>query len=114
MPSREFEAPDAPKPRNAALRPAPPRRLSPRAHEIWRETIGLVPDWQPLFANPLARYCSERADLERLDADFARMDPKEARRCRKLYEKLRRTTLRAISDAATRLRLSPASRAELN
>jgi phage terminase small subunit len=95
--------------------PPPPKSrwpLSPRAREIWRETVGLVPGYIPLFEDVLALYCDERAALEKFDADLAseRLDPRLARQ----LQRHRRKMLRLVQSLAADLCLSPGSRTELN
>jgi hypothetical protein len=92
--------------------PAPIKGMSPREQEIWREAIPLVPDWSPLFSFPFERYCYYRADLERLDAEFASgsLSAESAR----ANQKLRRKRLGLIRDFEIKFRLRPASRNELN
>jgi hypothetical protein len=91
---------------------APPEGLSPREQEIWREAIPLVPEWSPLFRFPFERYCYYRADLERLDAEFASgsLSAESAQANRKL----RRERLSLIRDFEIKFCLRPAWQSELN
>jgi hypothetical protein len=106
------------KPKAKEKWPPPPKsrwpNVSPRARQIWRDTVSLVPGYKPLFESILVRYCDHCAFLEKLSTDFANMDPTEARRCRKPYRTMRRAELRAIARDAAQLLLTPASRSELN
>ncbi len=102
-------------PKAKETHPPPPKSrwpLSKRAREIWRETIGLVPDYIPLFENAVALYCSAREDLEQLDAELAlkTLEPRLARQ----MQRYRRKKLRFVLHLAAELCLRPAARSELN
>ena len=90
----------------------PSESLSAREQEIWRETIGLIPEWDPLFTFPLERYCYYRWQVEQLDAKLSdkTLDPETTRIC----QEMRETNMRTASDLAIKLSLAPASRSELN
>jgi phage terminase small subunit len=98
--------------KTTSKRPRPPARLSPRAKEIWRQTIGLVPgEWQPIYRFQFELYCRARATLERLEAEVVRLQSEGVRV--EGAEASISETRDIVREIAEAYGLSPASRAAI-